>query len=247
MKPMTKPIAKPIPKPISKPPKVFPAITPDTGTKLYYDFLEGGGSKLFDQSGQGNDGTIYGAKWTAGRFADALKFDATDDYVDCGTNIAFESNDSWSIVAWVYRDTLGDLPVVSRISVDPYGWVFGFNVWDKLRFTVISTTAPPGASILSVSVDTEVTGTGKWTFVGVTYNGNRDVSGVKLFLHGKERTDRFVSYNKLDTATIIVSDPVRVASDGSKFFGGRIDLVYVVEGVLTPKRIWEIYEETRHE
>jgi len=33
------------------------------GLVLYYDFSEGGGNILYDKSGYGNHGTIYGARW----------------------------------------------------------------------------------------------------------------------------------------------------------------------------------------
>ena len=50
----------------------------------YYSFDEGEGNVLHDLSGNGNDGTIYGAKWVDGKYGKALEFDGRNNYVDCG-------------------------------------------------------------------------------------------------------------------------------------------------------------------
>ncbi|MEM3942803.1 MAG: LamG domain-containing protein [Thermofilaceae archaeon] len=55
------------------------------GLVLYLWMNEGAGDRVYDLSGNGNHGTIYGATWT--RLAsgkNALYFDGVDDYVDCG-------------------------------------------------------------------------------------------------------------------------------------------------------------------
>jgi hypothetical protein len=42
-----------------------------------WHFDEGEGNIVKDSSGNGNDGTIYGATWVDGKFGKALSFDAT--------------------------------------------------------------------------------------------------------------------------------------------------------------------------
>ena len=51
------------------------------GTVGYWHFDEGSGSVAYDSSGEGNDGTIYGAGWTSGKCGGALSFDGVDDRV----------------------------------------------------------------------------------------------------------------------------------------------------------------------
>jgi hypothetical protein len=51
------------------------------GLVAYWSFDEGSGNIAYDSSGNGNHGTIYGAKWTSGKFGQALSFDGVDDYV----------------------------------------------------------------------------------------------------------------------------------------------------------------------
>ena len=56
----------------------------------------GSGTVLKDLSGNGNDGTIYGATWniTSGM----LEYNGTSDYVDCGNDASLALNDSFSIL-----------------------------------------------------------------------------------------------------------------------------------------------------
>ena len=58
------------------------AVLPVTnGLVAAYDFVQGDDQTiLYDISGDGHHGTIYGATWTA----EGLQFDGTDDYVNLG-------------------------------------------------------------------------------------------------------------------------------------------------------------------
>lgn len=52
------------------------------GCVLWFDFAELKGDKVYDLSGNGNHGTIYGAKWKRGPLIGSLYFDGEDDYVE---------------------------------------------------------------------------------------------------------------------------------------------------------------------
>jgi len=52
------------------------------GAVLYLPFEAGRGTLARDYSNYGNNGTIYGAQWVAGKFGKALSFDGVDDYVE---------------------------------------------------------------------------------------------------------------------------------------------------------------------
>jgi hypothetical protein len=63
---------------------------------------EGEGTVIYDETSNYNDGTIYGATWTAnGKINSALVFDGTDDYVDCGNDASLNPSDEITIEAWV--------------------------------------------------------------------------------------------------------------------------------------------------
>lgn len=70
---------------------MLPMFTPQAkATSLppvgYWKFDEGSGSIAHDSSGNGQDGTVYGAGWTEGISDKALQFDGVDDYVEVPDN-----------------------------------------------------------------------------------------------------------------------------------------------------------------
>ena len=72
---------------------------------------EGSGNIAHDSSGQGNDGTIYGATWTDGKFGKALNFDGVDDYVEIihdGSLYVWQGNSPVTFEVWV--KPLFDIP-----------------------------------------------------------------------------------------------------------------------------------------
>ncbi len=68
-------------------------------------FDEGAGDVAKDSSGNGNDGAIMGPVWVAGKIGDALEFDGSDDYVDCGAGPSLDLTDQMTVVAWFSHPT----------------------------------------------------------------------------------------------------------------------------------------------
>jgi Tol biopolymer transport system component len=87
---------------------VHSAIEPQPGRGLvaYWNFDEGSGNIAHDSAGN-NDGTIYGAQWTAGEIGNALNFDGENDYVEVPDNDALDptSTQEITIAAWVNIST----------------------------------------------------------------------------------------------------------------------------------------------
>ncbi len=77
-----------------------------SGEVLVLHFDEGSGTVAKDESGHGNDGTVYGATWVEGKYGKALSFDGMNDYVDVG-NPSFLSNTAGSISFWVNPSKAG--------------------------------------------------------------------------------------------------------------------------------------------
>jgi len=66
-----------------------------------YSFDSFSGSLLRDLSGNGNDGTVYGATWVDGRFGRALAFDGVDDYAQAVGYYHLSATNALTIEAWV--------------------------------------------------------------------------------------------------------------------------------------------------
>jgi len=76
----------------------------------YWSFDEGSGNIAYDASGNGNHGTIYGAKWSqgalapskSGAFGTGLSFDGVDDYVEVPDSASLDITKEVTVEAWIY-------------------------------------------------------------------------------------------------------------------------------------------------
>ena len=66
----------------------------------YWSFDEGSGNIAHDYSGNNNDGTIFGASWTAGVSDGALYFDGNNDAVRVNDDPTLEGFSALTISAW---------------------------------------------------------------------------------------------------------------------------------------------------
>ena len=62
-------------------PATAPSASAQAGLVGYWNFNDGSGSVARDSSGNGNDGAISGATWSAGKFGNGLAFDGNADSV----------------------------------------------------------------------------------------------------------------------------------------------------------------------
>ncbi|MFX0092203.1 MAG: LamG-like jellyroll fold domain-containing protein, partial [Candidatus Hodarchaeota archaeon] len=95
----------------------------------YWDFDEGSGSTVTDQSGNGNDGTVTGATWVTGKNGSALLFSdsATGDYVQVADSNSLDPSTALTIEAWIKADTFdGDGATSGNIIISKWvDWSIG--------------------------------------------------------------------------------------------------------------------------
>ena len=88
------------------------AIDPATIAGMWL-FDDGSGDTAADSSGNGNDGQIFGAQWTEGRFGKGLQFDGSA-YVDLGDDESLNLVDNLTLMAWIKHETGNDGYVIMR-------------------------------------------------------------------------------------------------------------------------------------
>ena len=144
------------------------AVLNNEGMVLYLPFDEGAGNTVKDQSGNGNDGAIHGAKWVKdGKINSALSFGGAD-YVEILHSKSLSITDAISVMAWtnMRAGASGELAIVSKgqwaandlpyeLTETPGGVIF-WQFYDNAGRDSCSPSAPP--------VD-------EWHYIAGTYDG----------------------------------------------------------------------------
>ncbi len=82
-------------------------VSNDSSLVGYWNMNEGSGTLVQDLSGKGNNGTVNGAIWIAGKYGNALSFDGTKpDYVKVNNSISLQVTGDLTLSCWVYFNTL---------------------------------------------------------------------------------------------------------------------------------------------
>jgi len=211
----------------------------------YWQLDEGSGITTHDFVG-GNDGTIYGAEWTAGQVDGALVFDGIDDYVELGSPDSLDDLPlgNFTISAWIYDEynagtTWGT--VIGCYAYD-HGWSFRtFSNAEGDRFLTFE--APhSGTWVRYYSVDGTIM-QNTWYHVAAVWDANTKTA--ELYIDGAEP-----SYQKTDAGTgTYNSDASRDKEigrlqhvGGIHYVSGVIDEVAIFKRSLSAEEIQQIYE-----
>lgn len=185
-----------------------------------------------DDSGNGNDGIVYGATSVEGRYGYGLSFDG--DYVSVPDSSTLGVFDNGLTVAfWAYPEKSNAVQYVvdkfngHRIRV----FIRSFNAWG---FSLIGSSGSVDNSGPSVKFN-------EWSFIVMTYDNS--TKEAKFYVNGELK--RTVSK---DVGTIDVSGvALKIGCEqGNKyFFGGIIDEVRIYNRSLSDSEIKSMYEALR--
>jgi PKD repeat protein len=183
-----------------------------------YNFDEGAGATVNDRTGNGYNGTVVGAAWTAaGKNAGALSFDGVDDYVGLGTWGV--PGNALTISAWVKGDTWanGDARFIAKaVGTAEQDHVFMLGERDnrlRARLKTNGQTRTLIASSATLPVNT-------WVHVAAVYDG----STLKLYQNGAE-----VGSLAMTGSIGASSAPIHIgrSPEGSNYFAGTLDDVRI--------------------
>ena len=189
-----------------------------------WGFEEGSGAIARDASGHGNDGTVAGATWAAGRFGRALDFDGVDDWVTVADATSLDLTGPMTLEAWVRPRAVSDWGAVllkeapgdymayalygSTFEGGPSGWTRDASAWSSQRVP-----------------------TSGWTHLAYTYDGTT----ARLYVGGVQVT----AAARTDTAPAS-SLPLRFGGDAMwphEFWNGLLDEIRVYDRSLSPAEI----------
>lgn len=205
----------------------------------HWTFDEGSGQTAYDSAGS-NNGTIYGATWTAGRIGGALSFNGTNSYVDVpdAPSLRFNQYDSYSIAYWAKPQyTTGVGIVVSKMTKNTWG-AFGYDAQysplaQKFDFYAESTglhwqLADTGN--YSITPD-------NWYFIAGVY----DNKTMEIYLNGVLMNTVTFDY---DTGNTVPDNDLTIgmrAYTDNSYYKGLIDDLRIYNNALSGSEIQQIY------
>jgi hypothetical protein len=197
------------------------------GLVAYYPF----NGNANDESGNANNGTVYGAKLTTDRFGNpnnAYSFDGFNDYIDMGNQVS--TSDMKTIAVWVKFNDLTKIQEIVSKSTSTKG--VEILLYNGLSFYAM------GSHDSLTQFSTTFLNTIDWFFIVATHESVN--SPMKLYLNGVLKGD-------IATAPSIIDNPGYLLagnwSDSSypRYFSGKIDDIRIYNRVLTDSEIQQLY------
>ncbi len=208
----------------------------NNGLVAYWSFDDG---TAHDDSGNGHDGTIYGANATGGMSGLALEFDGIDDYVNTWTDFSWTPSDSFSLCLWI-RLLPSSTPqgIFGKGEAGGYGdanweWNFDLNENGGLRFIYYC------GGHVGIRLQESALLYSQWYHVLVTYE---PVAKARLYVNGALAD----TYTDIDSPWIDRSTPVLIGHSYfsqylNYFFEGTIDEVRIYDRALSEDEILDLY------
>jgi len=214
----------------------------------YWNFNERNGTTAADNSGYGNDGTLYNGstscgnppttgaecpQWIDGKYGKALSFDGSNDYVNI-TNSTSLNPSKISIELWVKPNSLQNLKgVISKGESGNNRWYVEINNTQYNWFVNDEGTWYAVGTSLTITNDV-------WKHLVFTYNG----SVMKAYLNGTDvsQSPSYGSYSSSLPSLPTVSGNLYISSVGAAgYFNGTIDEVRIYPRALIAEEVKENY------
>jgi hypothetical protein len=191
-----------------------------------------------DDSGNGHDGTVYGATWAAGKFGGALSFDGADDYVSVPDDAALDVLGDITISAWIYFTRGGSYQAIVTRCVgsgarnNPFDFRTTWHAKPDLAFVRADATAHErvyGTAALAI---------GQWHHVSVRVENNIPDFYVDGLITGKYADTTFT---RTPTGS---ANPLLIGRrDDGLYFNGLIDEVRIYSRALSGSEIMALVPE----
>jgi hypothetical protein len=214
---------------------VTPPLPSDENLVGYWAFDEGTGLKAFDSSGNDNTGTLTNMDnndWVAGVVGNALDFDGSNDYVNCGdlSDVDFGSG-NFSFSAWVKRDIINaNHGVIGKDSTGQRQFVFYITSSNTIRISYFVS----GVVVYLDTIDTIDTA---WHHIVGQRNGN----SFEIYIDGvlSKSGTTGGSHGTMDSCSSLLTIGLR--EYGSYYMDGKMDEVRIYNRALTASEVKALY------
>ena len=210
------------------------AIAAGEALVAHWDFNEGKGDVLHDRSGHNNHGKIHGAKWVKCGDGHALRFDGTDDHVNCGTDPSLDIRGPISLEAWVLPEG------VPKGEPGILGKQFSSYLLTYYRRGKCYWYICEGANNCNAGLSA-----GSWSHIVGTYNGTT----MTLYVNGTKVARRRSTHEAINAGKHLAigcvigaptaDDPAYITTS---YFKGTIDEVRIYTRALSENEVRNHYE-----
>jgi len=192
----------------------------------YWTFDEGSGDIAYDSSGNNNNGTINGAEWDAGKYGNALLFNAQDNYVEIPTSESLEITPNVTIAAWINWIDAGDTWLAIMANGQQNGpWEnYGLFVNRTGRYLYFTLSLDGGH--VTNSAPNNVIEPDEWLHACATWDG----STARIYVNGE------MVFEQAQTGELVPPGlPLRIGhrNGSAHYFSGIIDEVRIYNHALT--------------
>ena len=202
------------------------AVRGTAGLVSYWRLGEASGTTACDSSGANAGG--YQGGFSLGRVGalagdpdTAAAFDGSTGYVSVPHTPSLDVGDSFSVEAWVRRNSFGAPDYQAIASQGANAWLLAFNAGNRL----VLRQAKVGDLVSSTTTVTDT----NWHHVAVTKSG----SSVHLYIDGVDRTGAVTNRTmQINTLPLSIGQ-----SSGTSFWNGTLDEVALYDQALTASTI----------
>ena len=205
----------------------------DSGLVAYYSFDDGTAT---DNSGNGNDGEVFGATPTGGVLGNALYFSGSSDYVAVPHSSTLNLTSEFTISGWVkpVAPVAGYVPILTKGNTGdmstPYAVVYTWTLVPHVRFT-----SSGGRLVL---VDLPISDSlilGNWNCFAWRFAGGN----LEIFRDGSK-----LGEHNLGIETLAANDlPLEMGRDipgATEFLSGTLDEIRIYNRALSDRGVQEL-------
>ena len=216
------------------------------GLVLYLDAANtksypGSGITWTDLSRSGNSSELKGPTFNSGN-GGSIVFDGTNDYVEIQNQIQFDQTDPFTLSSWVKSSNVINELIINNENIVYTGYRLNINVNANIEIGLRNSISDDIAieTLNRIYANT-------WYHIVGTYDGTRNVSGMKIYINGVEEDTNTIS-NTLTSSTLSNQQTllgIRRLSPPSDPLRGNIANVQIYNRALSTIEITQNYNATK--